>query len=117
MSDFQPSSESNDNDAKNKDAANLPNYKQLYMRLKADNEDLEKRLKEKEEENQKLAAEASTYQYRLGAAADITLSDNDENNPVLFKKDILNLQNSLEDYTKCKGDVDLDYNEIQKLLE
>ncbi|CAI2175028.1 5909_t:CDS:1 [Funneliformis geosporum] len=85
---------------------------------------LEERLKEKDKEindleqiNIDLKEEASKYQSALGTATNLRLSDNDENNSVTLKNDILSLQDSLEDYiTKCKGNIEINVAEVQKLL-
>src|SRR3954454_19499190 len=103
-----------------------------YNQLKGEFDELKKKLEEQinsnnekdniiqdlERKNAELKDEASKYQSALGTATSLRLSDNDENNPVKLKKDILNLQDSLEDYiTTCKGDVEINLDEIQKLLK
>ncbi|CAI2172468.1 1055_t:CDS:2 [Funneliformis geosporum] len=71
-----------------------------------------------ERKNAELKKEASKYQSALGNAIDLQLSDDNENNSVNLKKDILSLQDSLEDYvTNCKGDIELDIPKIQALLK
>ncbi|RIA87537.1 hypothetical protein C1645_877979 [Glomus cerebriforme] len=77
-------------------------------------QDLNKVIQELEE----LKSEASKYKYALGPATNFRLSDDDKNNSVTFKNDILILQHSLENYiTKCKVNVDINVSEIQKLLK
>ncbi|CAG8602112.1 11262_t:CDS:1 [Funneliformis mosseae] len=95
--------------------------KEIY-KLKNDNAKEIKTLKAEiqalERKNAELQKEASKYQSALGAAIDLQLSDNDENNLVNLKNDILILQDSLEDYvTNCKGDIELDIPKIQTLLK
>ncbi|RIA87534.1 hypothetical protein C1645_877976 [Glomus cerebriforme] len=78
----------------------------------------DKEIQDLEQDNSKLKKEAAKYQCALGTATDFRLSDDDENNSVTFKNDILNLQSSLENYiTKCKVNVDVNVSEIQKLLK
>src|ERR1051325_3573611 len=92
-----------------------PEEELTYDQLKNELKELRKKLDEKDNEilelerqNNKLKDEASKYQSALGTATNLQLSDNDENNPVTLKKDILNLQDSLEEYiTTCKGDVEI----------
>ncbi|CAG8669762.1 11341_t:CDS:2 [Funneliformis mosseae] len=80
--------------------------KSLNKKLQATNETLEEKnneIKDLEQKNIELKDEASKYQSALGTATNLRLSDNDENNSVTLKNDILSLQDSLEDYiTKCK---------------
>jgi chromosome segregation ATPase len=72
---------------------------------------------QEKEENIKLRDEASKYQYALGVANDTRLSDNDEINPVKLRKDILSLQDSLKDYTICKGKIEINTPRIHDLLK
>src|SRR4051794_6381991 len=86
---------------------------QINLNKKKDNE-----IQELERKNDELRDEASKYQSALGTATDLQLSDSDTNNPVALKKDILKLQDFLDDYiTTCKGNVEININEIQKLLK
>ncbi|RIA87531.1 hypothetical protein C1645_284856 [Glomus cerebriforme] len=87
--------------------------KQINLSNKKDNE-----IRELERKNDELKDEASKYQSALGSAINLQLSNSDENNPVSLKKDMLKLQDSLEDYiTTCKGDIEINIIEIQKLLK
>ncbi|EXX56526.1 hypothetical protein RirG_215460 [Rhizophagus irregularis DAOM 197198w] len=97
--------------------ANTTNYKQEYEDLKKGLEEKDKEIETLKQKTIELENEASKYQYALGAATDTRLSDNDENNPVNLKKDILSLQDSLKDYTVVKGKIDITTSEIQELLK
>ncbi|GBC29229.1 uncharacterized protein OCT59_009839 [Rhizophagus irregularis] len=96
-----------------------------YEKLLNEHEKLKKQLEEQiniiqelERKNTVLKDEASKYQSALGAATNLQLSDSDTNNPVALKNDMLKLQDLLEDYiTTCKGNVEININEIQKLLK
>ncbi|CAG8608593.1 2692_t:CDS:1 [Funneliformis caledonium] len=94
--------------------------KNLNKKLQATNETLEEKnneIKDLEQKNIELKDEASKYQSALGTATSLRLSDNDENNSVTLKNDILSLQDSLEDYiTKCKGNVEINIEGVQNLL-
>ncbi|RIA87529.1 hypothetical protein C1645_877970 [Glomus cerebriforme] len=70
-------------------------------------QEMDKKIKEIRLQNKTLTEESSKYQY-----------ENNKNNSAALKYDITNLQHSLENYiTKCKGNVDININEIQKLLK
>ncbi|PKC17261.1 hypothetical protein RhiirA5_493144 [Rhizophagus irregularis] len=79
----------------------------------------DKEIQELEQDNYKLKKEAADYQYALGAATSFRLSDDDKNNSVKFKEDIIYLRHSLENYiTKCKGNsVEINIPEVQNLLK
>ncbi|GBC08035.1 hypothetical protein RclHR1_07890002 [Rhizophagus clarus] len=94
-----------------------PNYKQIYEDLKKTLKDKEKEIENLKQKNIELDNKASKYQYALGVATDTRLPDNDENNPINLKKDILSLQDSLKDYTTCKGKIDINSARIQNLLK
>ncbi|CAB4437235.1 unnamed protein product [Rhizophagus irregularis] len=106
--------------------------KESYKQLSNEHEKLKKQLEEQinlnikkdniiqelERKNTELKEEASKYQSALGAATNLQLSDSDANNPVALKNDVLRLQDLLEDYiTTCKGNVEININEMQKLLK
>ncbi|CAB4375330.1 unnamed protein product [Rhizophagus irregularis] len=105
----------NTNNTNNTDAS--LDYKKMYEDLNKVLEDKEKEIEELKQKNIELNNEASKYQYALGAATDTRLSDNDENNPINLKKDILSLQDSLKDYTVIKGKIDINTSKIQELLK
>jgi hypothetical protein len=111
---------------------NLENSESSYIKLMNDYKNLEKQLEEQinlnnkkdgiiqelERKNFELRDEASKYQSALGTAINLQLSDSDTNNPVALKNDVLKLQDILEDYiTTCKGNVEINFSEIQKLLK
>ncbi|GBC29227.1 hypothetical protein GLOIN_2v1678875 [Rhizophagus irregularis DAOM 181602=DAOM 197198] len=78
----------------------------------------DKEIRDLELDNDKFKKEASEYQYHLGAATNFRLSDDDKNNSVKLKEDIINLRHSLENYiTKCKGGVEVNIPEVQNLLK
>ncbi|CAG8440579.1 18342_t:CDS:1 [Rhizophagus irregularis] len=78
----------------------------------------DKEIQESEQGNYKLKKEAFEYQYALEAATNFRLSDDDKNNSVKLKEDIINLRHSLENYiTKCKGNVEINIPEVQNLLK
>ncbi|CAB5126840.1 unnamed protein product [Rhizophagus irregularis] len=108
------------NDDNNNNSTNnindTPDYKQMYENLEKSLQEKDKKIEDLIQKNIELSNEASRYQYALGTATDIRLSDNDENNPVKLKKDILFLQDSLKDYTVVKGKIDINTSRIQNLL-
>ncbi|PKC17246.1 hypothetical protein RhiirA5_460952 [Rhizophagus irregularis] len=78
----------------------------------------DKEIRDLEHDNYNFKKEASEYQYALEGATNLQLSDSDTNNTLALKNDILKLQDLLEDYiTTCKGNVEININEIQKLLK
>ncbi|PKY39929.1 hypothetical protein RhiirA4_415438 [Rhizophagus irregularis] len=98
-------------------------YEQKYSELKVQFDGISKQLEEKnskiqdlEQKIQDLEQKNSKLHYALEAATDVRLLDDDENHSTILKKDILDLQYSLEDYTKCKGKVNIDIPAVQKLL-
>ncbi|CAB4437374.1 unnamed protein product [Rhizophagus irregularis] len=119
------------NDNSRTDDNENPGLKESYKKLSNEHEKLKKQLEEQinlnikkdniiqelERKNTELKEEASKYQSALGAATNLQLSDSDANNPVALKNDVLKLQDLLEDYiTTCKGNVEININEMQKLL-
>ncbi|CAB5380818.1 unnamed protein product [Rhizophagus irregularis] len=98
-------------------------YEQKYSELKVQFDGISKQLEEKnskiqdlEQKIQDLEQKNSKLHYALEAATDVRLLDDDENHSTILKKDILDLQYSLENYTKCKGKVSINIPEVQKLL-
>jgi hypothetical protein len=100
-------------------------FQQAQEKYKEKVEDIRQKLYERvnglhelEKENAKLKEEASRYQSALGVATNVRLSDDDQNNSVKLKNDILKLQNALENYvTHLKPNMDLDIQEIQLLAQ
>ncbi|CAG8683779.1 11194_t:CDS:1 [Funneliformis mosseae] len=90
---------------------NVETIKSLEERLKEKN----KEIKDLEQKNIVLIGEASKYQTALGAAINLRLSDY-EYNSVTLKNGILNLQDSLEDYTNYKRNVEINIEGVQNLL-
>ncbi|GBC08040.1 hypothetical protein RclHR1_07890007 [Rhizophagus clarus] len=88
-------------------------------------EEKDKKIQEKDKEiqdlkqdNSKFKKEASEYQYALGAATNYRLSDDNKNDSVKLKEDIMDLRRSLENYiTKCKGNVEISIPKVQNLLK
>ncbi|CAI2184826.1 1774_t:CDS:2 [Funneliformis geosporum] len=75
-------------------------------------------LSELEKENAKLREEASKYQSALGVATNTRLDDDDQNHSVKFKRDILQLQQSLENYvTHLKPNIDIDIEKVRILAQ
>jgi hypothetical protein len=78
----------------------------------------DKEIQNLQEDNSKFKKEASEYQYALGAATNFRLSDDDKNDSVKLKEDIIKLRHSLENYiTKCKGNVEVNIPKVQELLK
>lgn len=68
--------------------------------------------------NTKLKDEASRYQSVLGDAISVRLDNNDQNNPVHLKQDILSLQRKLENYvTNLKVNIDINVKEVNVLIK
>ncbi|PKC17259.1 hypothetical protein RhiirA5_406104 [Rhizophagus irregularis] len=101
-----------------KEIQNLQEY------LKEQNKEIRKiqeensEIQELEQYNSKFKKETSEYQYALEAATNFRLPDDDKNNSVKLKEDIIKLRHSLENYiTKCKGNVEINILEVQNLLK
>ncbi|RGB33484.1 hypothetical protein C1646_704265 [Rhizophagus diaphanus] len=111
-----PSSQSKNNEVSHQSRKPTPDYKQMYLELKDKFDDISKQLEEKNSKIQDLEQKNSKLHYALEAATDVRLLDDDENHSTILKKDIYDLQYSLENYTKCKGNVKFNIPAIQKLL-
>ncbi|GBC01486.1 hypothetical protein RclHR1_04200004 [Rhizophagus clarus] len=80
-------------------------------------EDKENEIKDLEEINSNLKAEALKYQSALGAATSFQLSDDDKNNSVRLNEDIERLQDNLEDYvTNLRSKTKIHYKKLNKLF-
>ena len=75
-------------------------------------------IKNLEKINTNLKEEASKYQSALGAATSYQLGDDDDNNSVRLNEDIVNLQDSLEDYVTSlrKTEIEVNLTKINNLL-
>ncbi|PKY56745.1 hypothetical protein RhiirA4_428477 [Rhizophagus irregularis] len=111
-----PSSQSKNNEVSHQSIKSNPDYKQMYLELKDKFDDISKQLEEKNSKIQDLEQKNSKLHYALEAATDVRLLDDDENHSTILKKDIYDLQYSLENYTKCKGNVKFNMPAVQKLL-
>ncbi|PKY38041.1 hypothetical protein RhiirA4_391386 [Rhizophagus irregularis] len=78
---------------------------------------LQSQLSDLKQRNTKLKDEASRYQSELGDAISVRLDNNDQNNPVHLKQDILSLQRTLEIYvTNLKVNIDINVKEVNVLI-
>ncbi|RGB28316.1 hypothetical protein C1646_745902 [Rhizophagus diaphanus] len=74
-------------------------------------------IKNLEETNSNLKAEALKYQSALGAATNFQLGDDDKNNSVRLNEDIEHLQDTLEDYvTNLRSKIKINYKKVNKLF-
>ncbi|GBB88695.1 hypothetical protein RclHR1_15260005 [Rhizophagus clarus] len=74
-------------------------------------------IRDLKQRNIKLRDEASRYQSALGDVMNVRFDNNDQNNPVHLKQDILNLQRTLENYvTNLKVNIDINVKEVNVLI-
>jgi hypothetical protein len=100
------------------------NLKESNDSLSVQKKEIEQLLEEKndiinklENFNSNLKVQASKYQSALGAATNFRLDDEDNNNPVQLKEDILSLQDALEIYvTNLRPNIDVDFKNVNDLL-
>ncbi|CAB4437248.1 unnamed protein product [Rhizophagus irregularis] len=100
----------NDQDSHNK-------LMESFNSLLAEKQNLEVKCKELEKINSNLKKRVSKYQSALGETKNFRFDDNDKNNSVQLKNDILNLQDALEFYvTNLRPDIDINYKNVNNLL-
>ncbi|CAB4375344.1 unnamed protein product [Rhizophagus irregularis] len=91
--------------------------KENFNSLLAEKQILEVKCKELEKINSNLKKRVSKYQSALGETKNFRFDDNDKNNSVQLKNDILNLQDALEFYvTNLRPDIDINYKNVNNLL-
>ncbi|RGB33480.1 hypothetical protein C1646_815997 [Rhizophagus diaphanus] len=91
--------------------------KEKFNSLLAEKQNLEAKYKELEKINSNLKKRVSKYQSALGETKNFRFDDNDKNNSVQLKNDILNLQDALEFYvTNLRPDIDINYKNVNNLL-
>ncbi|CAB4434906.1 unnamed protein product [Rhizophagus irregularis] len=110
----------NENKKLKEDNDNLLREKQIAQKTHDQAEEiitsLQSQLSDLKQRNTKLKDEASRYQSELGDAISVRLDNNDQNNPVHLKQDILSLQRTLENYvTNLKVNIDINVKEVNVL--
>jgi myosin heavy subunit len=75
-------------------------------------------IRDLKQRNINLKSEASRYQSALGDVMNVRFDNDDQNNPVQLKQDILSLQRTLESYvTNLKGKIDINVKEVNVLIK
>ncbi|CAI2162479.1 10850_t:CDS:1 [Funneliformis geosporum] len=99
-------------------------YEKSIATWRENYDNLDEQLKSKRKEyntlyqmNESLREEASQYQSALGDARNYRLGDNDANNPTQLTKDIEIIQDSISNFCKIKGGVDINEQHLTSLLE
>ncbi|GBC08047.1 hypothetical protein RclHR1_07890014 [Rhizophagus clarus] len=91
---------------------------EIIMSLQNQLSDKENNIRDLMQRNAKLKDEASKYQSALGEAMNVHLNNDDQNHSVQLKKDILELQRTLENYvTSLKPKIDININEVNILMK
>lgn len=91
---------------------------EIIMTLQNQLSDKENNIHDLVQRNEKLKDEASKYQSALGEAMNVHLSNDDQNHSVQLKKDILELQRTLENYvTSLKPKIDINLKEVDILVK
>ncbi|CAG8440631.1 uncharacterized protein OCT59_009846 [Rhizophagus irregularis] len=88
-----------------------------FNSLLVEKQNLEAKYKELEKINSNLKQRVSKYQSALGETKNFRFDDNDKNNSVQLKDDILSLQDALEFYvTNLRPDIEINYKNVNNLL-